>query len=277
MKRKDKKNKNDKNREITYISPVQINDNMEEINGNNNAETNNKKEKKYSYFKFIIKILSATILIVFAIIMLIKSDDAQFSILLITGIAVLILALIRIFTLVLKTNYKKTRILSLIEIFVHSIIGIYLICAAYSFIEDPTSDFSNFNVKYYHYFLAVILYSRALIYFWTTILYREPTKNNQFWTHIVCMTLGCIIAGLNDFTPKQIAYTLAILALVCAVVIGVENGAGFYRYRKKGSITIEKQKIDKKKDEKELPGEGKKPYKDPNLNDDKSDLPSDVV
>lgn len=279
-----KKNKK-KNVEIEYVAPIGNDKASEDDNSKN--ETNIKKGKKFSYFAFTIKIIAVAILITFGVLMLWKSEDAQFAILLVTGICAIILALIRIFTIVIRTNYKRTRLLALIEIAVHCLIGLYLVFAAYKFKDDSSSGFADFNIKNYHYFLAVILYTRALVYFWVTILYHEPTKKNQFWIHVTCMTLGCVIAGLNNFTPKEIAYTLAILAFVGAVVIGVETGVGYFKYRKSVAPVKEKKKEDKKDDNKELPGEDKKPYEDPKtedepiidptINDNNNDQPNDVV
>lgn len=238
-----------------------------------------KKEKKYSLMKFFIKIVSVAILLAFGIIILLNKDQAQFAILLVTGFAAIIAALIRVFTIALRTNYVRTRILTFIEIGVHCLVGLYIIFAAYNYNSDPTSDFAKFNtVTLYHFLLAFILYTRALVYFWTTILYHEKTKKSQFWVHIACMTLGCVIAGMNDFTPEQLAIALAVLAFVGAIVIGGETGFGYFRYRK--SIAPEKRKKDEivVGDDQNLPGEDKAPMVDPNIiNDNTDDRPTDII
>lgn len=237
------------------------------------------KKKKFSLVKFFIKVVSVAILLAFGIIIILNKEQAIFAILMVTGFAAIISAVIRIFTVILRTNYKRTRILTLIEVVLHCIIGLYIVFAAYNYNQDQTSDFAKFNVTtMYHYLLAAILYTRALVYFWTTILYHEETKKSQFWVHIACMTLGCVIAGMTDFSPEQIAIALAVLALAGAIVIGSETGVGYFKYRKSIAPAKKKKEEVEKKDETNLPGEDKAPMVDPNIiNDNNDDRQNDII
>lgn len=215
-----------------------------------------KAVKAFNMYKFIFKIFAFAILLTFGILIWVFKDSAIGAIYLITGVAVAFAALIRVIPLLRTLKSGKARVISLCEIVLHIVIGIYLVGAAFSHWSEISKDldlselqgFAKFNLQAYQYILVILFYTRVLCYFWITILYKEETDRVKFWLHIILMTLAVILAAL-PLDPEKVVYTLIVLAFACALVIGGEAGTGYYRYRKSISTARKKNKgEDKKKD-----------------------------
>lgn len=246
-------------------------------------EKKNKKEKKenkvvksFKLYNFIFKVFIFAMLLTLAILMLVYKDAASGAIFLITGVVVAFSALFRIVPLIRTLKTKRSKLINLIEIIGHLVIGTYLIFAAFYHwgFETPeeieASKLAALNLELYRYILVVVFYTRALVYYWTTILYKEETTKIMFWLHTVLMTLA-IVFGFIKFSPNTIVYAVIILAFVCALVVAAEAGTGFYRYRKEISKS--------KKPEKEIPTTDELPKeapqdetnKDKNIKDEPND------
>lgn len=212
--------------------------------------------EKFNMYKFIFKILAFAILITFAVLMWIFQEEAIGAIYLISGIFVAFAAVIRVIPLLRTLKTNRARLISFCEIVLHLIIGAYLIGVSFyhwgkiSEVDsiNELTGFAKFNLDAYKYILVFLLYTRAICYFWVTILYHEQTDKVRFWLHVATITIAVVIAAL-PLTPNKVVWTLIILAFLCAAVIGGEAGTGYYRYRKSAAAPKKKEK-QKKKDKK---------------------------
>ena len=202
------------------------------------------KVKSFSITKFIIKLFAAAILITFGVLIFVNPQEAQFAVLLITGCVCVIAALVRIIPLLKTLQTSQAKLISSVEILLHLFIGGVLIVSSFSYLNSPEDGFgvivnNNFNLA-----IAIILYTRALAYFWITVLYKERTTKFNFWLHIIAITLAVIFAALSKLSPFHIAMALYLI---------VESGGGYYRYRKAINNAKKKEEEYHKVDEVELP------------------------
>lgn len=222
-----------------------------------------KVAKTFNMYKFIFKLFACAILITFGILIWVNKDDAIGAIYLITGIVCAVAALIRIIPLLRTLKTHRARLISLIEIIFHSLIGVYLIAAAFAHWEalkdvadlSELKGFTKFNLDAYRYILVIIFFTRSFCYHWVTIRFNEETDKIKFWVHSVINALAVVLAAIK-LDPEQIVYTLIILAFACALVVGGEAGTGYWRYRKsiKASRQKEIEKENSKSEEIEAPG-----------------------
>lgn len=205
-------------------------------------------------YKFWIKIIAAALLIVLGLWILFDNTIAKILVLLFTGLVTGIYALIRVIPLIKTLKTNKARLISLLEIIVDLLLAVYLCFAAINLKENPTSDFAIFNDKYYRFFIAFILYSRTVVYFMCTVLFKEETDKSKFWAHILLITSACLLCALTDITSQGIAITIAVFAFLVSISLITEGSSGYWKYRK--NITIEKNKNindSKENTEEELP------------------------
>lgn len=205
-------------------------------------------------YKFWIKIIAAALLIVLGLWILFDNTIAKILVLLFTGLVTGIYALIRVIPLIKTLKTNKARLISLLEIIVDLLLAVYLCFAAINLKEDPTSDFAIFNDKYYRFFIAFILYSRTVVYFMCTVLFKEETDKSKFWAHILLITIACLLCALTDITSQGIAITIAVFAFLVSISLITEGSSGYWKYRK--NITVEKNKDindSKENTEEELP------------------------
>lgn len=271
MKKMSKKKKN------RMENIVEKNDDV--IDLKDEKEVEEKKEKggfvkSFNIYKFIIKVVATAILLTFGIIMLVKQDAAVFALLLICGLVIALAALIRLFSLFKKDKCIEAKRILGVTCLIHLAIGAYIVIAAFTLNKDlaqvdgdvtKLTGFSKFNVEYFALFVAVVLYTQAVAFFWQTVLYKVNAGKVMFWLHIVYMTLSVVLAFLatnNNVTAKHIVIFLAIIALVCALLIGGEAGYGYFRYRQ------EMNKVNGKKKEKEDTDKDEKGIEAPSKEED---------
>lgn len=258
--KKIKKEIDDLNENITLDKAEEQQADSNEDEFTKEPKKKSKVVEKFNLYKFIFKLFACAILITFGILILVFQQQAIFAIFLVTSIVVLVSALIRIVPLIRTLKTKGAKYVSLAEIGMHILLGLYLILAAFNYIgtelntDGEITGFAKFNEDAYPYILAFILYSRAVSYFWVTVLYKENTDKFKFWLHIILITLAVVFAGLGSkLGAREIAIALAVIALVCAIVIGGEAGTGYFRYRKAVSEPKRKEKTKKTKPEIEAP------------------------
>ena len=205
------------------------------MNANNN----------FKMYNFIFKLFTTAILITFAVLLLVFKITIYGVIFLISGIIILFSALFRIVPLIKTLKTKSAKIVNIIEIISHILIGIYFLFAAFShwsldtpndvnpneFLESLKGTFEGFNLEAYRYFLIYIFTTRSFVYYLNTIIHKEDSTNTNFWLHSILMLLAVLFA-LIPFTPESIVYSLVVLSLICSIVVGGEAITGFNRYRK---------------------------------------------
>ena len=234
---------------------VEKNDDVIDLKNDDDVKEKAGVVKSFNIYKFIIKVVAAAILITFGIIMLVKQDTAVFALLLICGIVIAFSALIRLFSLFKKDKCIEAKRILGVTCLIHLIIGAYVVVAAFTLNKDlaqvdnditKLTGFSKFNVEYFALFVAVALYVQAVSFFWQTVLYKVNAGKIMFWLHIVYMTLAVVLAFLatnNNVTAKHIVIFLAVIALICALLVGGEAGIGYFRYRQQmNKVTGKKKK-----------------------------------
>lgn len=234
---------------------------------------NNKVTQGFKMHKFIIKIVATVILITFAILLFIHQDAAIFSVLLITGGASTFGALIRVFFVFRNEKSKGSKVISGIELAIHALFGIFLLIGAFVYKDAVSSvefvqaskvngfdknqylkdhNFMAYFVQsYYPYFLAGILYIRGVAYFYHTVISHKNTHTFTFWLHIACITLAVVIAALaSRIDTSKIVITLAIIACICALVIGGEAIVGYINFNNSNK-KLNEEKHEEKEESKE--------------------------
>lgn len=259
--------------------------NKQELKENKKQERKVKRGKikeSFDMYKFIIKIVASVILIVFAILMFIFEDTAIISIMFITGGVAALSAIIRLLHATFKEKNKQIKITTLIVGFAHLILGAYLIIAGILYqsdadkllkenvdgysklvdvieidkIKDVPSGykFAWFNANYYPLFLAAILYIESISYFMITVLFKKNSGKFMFWLHIFFMTASVIVAALSEkFTISKIVVILAVIAIICALLVGGEAIGGYFHY-KNGKKEETKKDVTESKEEKDENG-----------------------
>ena len=227
---------------------------LQEINETLDPTPKTRLGTNFRMYKFIIKILIFAILIVFAILMFIYKDILIGAVYMVSGIVILFTGIIRMIPLIKSTKSKRARLILLIQCIIHVVLGAYLVFApfyhwdrlkAYTGNEsDPLYDklnavsggwFAKFNIQAYAYILVIFFYTLAMGYFWVTIEYKEPSRTTLFWLNFISISLAVLIAFFAPqewFDAEKLIITLAILALLAALVIGGEATGGYIRYRK---------------------------------------------
>lgn len=251
--------KKNKNKDKNIVDETLFNLNPEEEN-KEKKKKESKTAKAFNMYKFIFKLIGCAILITFGILIWVNSKDAIGAIYLVTGIVCAVAALIRIIPLLRTLKTHRARLISLIEIVFHFLIGVYLLAAAFAHWDavkdvanlEELKGFTKFNLKAYQYILVIIFFTRSFCYYWVTIRFNEETDKIRFWLHTVINALAVVLAAI-ELTPENIVWTLIILAFACALVIGGESGTGYYRYRKSIKAAREKQKEAEKAPEIEAP------------------------
>lgn len=251
-------------------------------------ETTENVKASFNYYSFIYKIISAVILIAFAIIILVKQSHAVFTMLIVTAGVTIFMAILRTIMLLIKKKDtdKRVRNVTLVISLIHFIISCYLIVAAifyFKYLDNGDFEkFAKFNNDYFPIFLASILYSESIGYFMNTVLFKVNSGKFNFWLHIVFITLAVVVLSLNNIDGKKIAITLAIIALICALFTGIDAGVGYFNYRNGKHPRKEKNesKKDEKKDEAglDMPSDSNnEPLIDPNVINDKNDNDSAII
>lgn len=199
-------------------------------------------------FKFWFFTLGAAILLTLGVWILVdKSLGTKLSIG-VTGASIFLLGILRFIPLFKGVKNKKTKLSIFGEIAIEIIVGIFLFIVAFLMQKNGESSLSNFVSKYYKYFLGSVLYLKAVFYFINTSLLHEDTYKMEFWTHIIIITLACIVFALN-FDASSIGLLVAILCLLSALAIGAASGGSYYKYHKnKPKDTTKKQDKKHKKD-----------------------------
>ncbi len=229
-----------------------------ELRKQKNNETKEKVKEGFNLYKFIIEVVITVVLIAFAIVIFIDRDNAIFLIILISGGVTIFAALLRLFGLLKKDSNPLIRKASLIIYLIHLVLGIYLIIASFVYRSDANSNeglskFSIFNSEYYPYFISAILYTQAVMFFWKSIIHKVPTGKFIFWLNIFLVTIAVLmVAFAKDLTANKIVVALGIIILLCALIIGIDAGVGYYHFRngnskpksKKKDEYVEEDKID---------------------------------
>lgn len=199
-------------------------------------------------YKFWLKIIGAALLIVLGVWLLVDNTTAKLVVLLFTGLVAGIFALIRVIPLLRTLKTGRARIVCFVEILIHLALAVYLCFAAFNLKEDPESAFAKFNDQYYRFFIAFFFYSRAVVYFICTVLFKEETDRTKFWVHIILMTLACFLCALDNLTTQAIAITIAVIAFLVSLGLIAEGASGYGRYRK---MVVKERNANKEKEEKE--------------------------
>ena len=186
----------------------------------------------FSKYVWVFEFTGAAILIVFGIII----KAFPISLLYIVGMIFIIMGLFRVVPLIKTTESKVAKWMFIVEIVLNVVAGGYLI-----FVGTKGED--NLG-KIFGYIIGIVLYLRAFLYFFTTIIKKEPTDNIMFFTHIVFITFGSLIIGNGGFNINVLSWFLLVLAILSALLIAFRGYGDYRNYRFQLSISEKTKKID---------------------------------
>jgi len=210
---------------------------------------------KYGY-GWLIKWIVAAILLGVGIFMAL-SDDVVYTI---TGIAITIYSLFRVYPLMKSLNKEILRTINLIEIIIGVVLGGVMI---YAGIEGLTGSNADTWEKLFRWFLAFFFYLRGLVFFVSTSFFEEKTEVPKFIFHIIALTLGAAIAMWNEFDAGTLGWLFLFVAIGSAVYLGFDGYGGYSKYRKYSKVLNQKKDEEVKvKYDKELPKEDTEKEKD---------------
>ena len=191
-------------------------------------------KKFFSKYVWVFEFIGAAILVAFGIVMKL----IPISLLYIVGTIFIVMGLFRIVPLLKTTKDKLAKWMFAGEIVLNIAAGGYLIYIG----TKGEADLG----KIFGYIIGIILYLRALIYFFTTVLRKEATDNMMFITHIVFITFGSLIIGNGGFNIKTLSWLLLVLAILSAILISVRGHTDYRNYRFQLSINETTKNISKK-------------------------------
>ena len=247
-------------------SAVELPENKEEKIEVTKPEKPKKKRKligawdTFNLYKFIFEIVATSLLVALGFLILFNKNEAMFAIFIITGGVPLVTIVIRSVVLIRKRKDKEKKLIRfiLVEFLIEVILAIAMIFAAVMCIEAKAED-ADVSIKIkdwfddtFAYWATGILYVSSISFFIRVILFKEYTDKFKFWMNIVFITGAILLLyfkGSTDITVWAIAIIIAVLAFLCAAVLGTDAGGGYYNYykRSKAKADAEKEKEEENK------------------------------
>ncbi len=209
-------------------------------------------KQKFNY-GWIVKWVLAALLLAVGIISKVFEERIVYAT---TGVAVVIFSIFRIVPLFKSLNKEGLRTINLVEVIFDVIIGGLMVYVGF-FAGDPIP---NVWVSLYGYILAFFMLMRGIVYFVSLYYFGEKTEQAKFWTHILFLVLGTVVATItvvgingNDII-SLLGWFLLIFAIGGAVYLTFDGYGGYKKYREKSKALNDKKRKETKPDvEKELP------------------------
>ena len=205
---------------------------------------------KFGY-GWLLKWILAAILIASGILMRIYDQTVVYAV---TGIAIIIFSLFRVYPLLKTLKKEVLRTINLFEILLDLVIGAFMLYVVFS---GKITTTNTVWTGLYGYMLVAFFLIRGLIYFISLYYFGEKSESMKFWFHIVCLLLAPAILVLT-ILDKDIIHTLGWIILFISVSGGVYLGfdgyGGYRKYRETSKGLNENKKVEKSPAvEKELP------------------------
>lgn len=203
---------------------------------------------KYGY-GWLLKFILAAVLIAVGIYMVVSEDIVY----IITGIAMVIFSLFRVYPLLKSLNREVLRTINLIEILISIVLGAIMIYAGFTQ-KDANGVLEAPWDGLYRWFLAFFLYVRGLVFFVSTTFFDERTEIPKFIFHILALSLGAAFVVLKDFDAQVLGWLFFIISIGGAGYLSFDGYGGYRKYREY-SKTLNQPKTKKQTQnvEKELP------------------------
>ncbi|HHT39336.1 MAG: hypothetical protein RBS76_00150 [Acholeplasmatales bacterium] len=199
---------------------------------------------KFGY-GWLLKFILAAILVGVGVSM-VFADKIVF---LVTGIAITVFSLFRIYPLIKTLKKEVLRTINLLEILLDTIIGVLLI---YIVVTNKLED-GNVWYSLYRYFLAFFFYLRGAIFFTSTTFFDEKTEVVKFIAHFLAIVLASYFIFNKDFDPKTVAYFFLVISLIGALYLSFDGYKGYTHYRKlQKELNEGKPKVKKERKRKEI-------------------------
>jgi hypothetical protein len=168
----------------------------------------------------------------------------------ITGVAIVIFSLLRVYPLLKTLNKETQRTINLIEIIFDTLIGgimIYIALTVTNLAAQPIWG------MVYRYGLAFFFYVRGLVFFNSVVFFGEKTEIPKFWIHVGALTLGTIIATAPGFDYGTVGLFFLIVSVIGSGYLGVDGYGGYKVYREHSkSLNEGKQKTKEKEKQDEV-------------------------
>ncbi len=199
---------------------------------------------KFGY-GWLLKFILAAILVGVGIYMAI--DDKVVYV--ISGIAIVVFSLYRVYPLVKTLKKEVLRTINLIEIVLDTIIGGLLIYLAVTNKVEPGSIWESL----YRYFLAFFFFARAAVFFTSTTFFEEKTEIVKFVSHFLAIVLASYIIFNKNFDAKIVGYFFLVISLIGGIYLGYDGFRGYTHYRKlQLELNEGKPKVKKERKQKEI-------------------------
>lgn len=209
-------------------------------------------KQKFNY-GWIVKWVLAALLLAIGIISKVFETRIVYAT---TGLAVVIFSIFRVVPLFKTLNREGLRTINIVEIIFDFIVGGIMVYVAFG-AGDPVPAIW---VTLYGYMLAFFMLARGVVYFVSLYYFEEKTEQAKFWTHLIFIVLGTIVATItvvgvngNDII-SILGWILLIFSLGGAVYLIIDGLGGYRKYREKSKALNEAKRKEVKPDvEKELP------------------------
>ncbi len=182
--------------------------------------------KKGTYgYGWALKFTLAAILLGIGIYMFF-ADEIVYTI---TGVAIILFSLLRVVPLMKSLNQEVLRTINLIEIIFDLLIGGVMVYIAIA--KGDVLSTQAIWGSIYRYGLAFFFYARGLVYFASVVFFKEKSEIPKFWIHIGALTLGAVIAVLEDFDYGTVGVFFLIVSLIGSGYLSVDGYHGYKTYR----------------------------------------------
>lgn len=159
-----------------------------------------------------------------------------------TGIALVLIAMLRIVPLYRTLNDKLMKWINAVEIIVNIAIGGILIYVAIdAWNNNKVLELGNL----FSYLLGAILYVRGIVFFIGTSLRGESTDIPKFISNICFISLGVWFTS-RPYDEKTMGYFVLGIAILCALYVIFDGCKNYNHYRHEYAAEIELKKIQKK-------------------------------
>lgn len=206
----------------------------------------------FKKYLFVFEWIGAAILLAVGITVVVAPEIFLY----IAGLVLVIFGLFRLYPLLKTTEDRLLKLLYLLEIVLNVAIGVLLI------LEGRKDDYNGNLLRYS---VGGVLWLRGVLFYFATVIRKEPTDHVKFWTHIALITMGPIIVVSDIFKPENLAWLLLVLAVLSALIIGFDGYKNYKNYRYEWLAKEKTKKVVEKKEKEiteEVPKEDPLPTKE---------------
>ncbi len=193
-------------------------------------------KKFFNKFVWLFEFIAVALIVTFAIILVTALKEHKTITYIPFGIAFVVLGVARFIPLIKTTNDKVMKWMNGIELIVDILAGVFLITIGFVTKKDILGN-------YLGYIICAVLYLRAFVYFFSTVIRKENATLPMFFVHIFLITISSVLVGMGSFNTNWIIWVVFAICILCAIVLlidGIKKYSGFRNeeYAKKLSNAV---------------------------------------